>query len=241
MTAMCGIRIRRPILGPWFNELGVPSAPIARTRIRSRCVVLVAVCVGFSMLSRRATAATRYRVASRWSVVCVVVVPPIGYAILFGLLTLVGPLPSDAPIRRVAYLLALPTIIGILVGLNFCTLLAATAVGVTTRRRFAKWNEIAAIVFTRGDDPRSFEVGVLVKPGANPPWSTPMPVREGEVLTDLPLRVRVPRSKFSADRLAWAIDRFADPGTALVERTAMGVIVHRQGAFPHPAGRDRNN
>lgn len=68
-----------------------------------------------------------------------------------------------------------------------------------------------------------------------------MPVREGEVLTDLPLRVRVPRSKFSADRLAWAIDRFADPGTALVERTAMGVIVHRQGAFPHPAGRDRNN
>lgn len=169
MTAMCGIRIRRPILGPWFNELGVPSAPIARTRIRSRCVVLVAVCVGFSMLSRRATAATRYRVASRWSVVCVVVVPPIGYAILFGLLTLVGPLPSDAPIRRVAYLLALPTIIGILVGLNFCTLLAATAVGVTTRRRFAKWNEIAAIVFTRGDDPRSVEVGVLVKPGANPP------------------------------------------------------------------------
>lgn len=167
------------------------------------------------------------------------VLTPILYVVLFAVLRVVGPLPSDS-LRGSGFVLALPMIIAIYVAMNFCTLFAVTSVGVTTRLAVAKWSHVRAIVYTRAGAPGSVEVGVVATPDADL-WSKPMPVRAGEVLTDLPMRVRIPDSKFSADRLAFTIARFAGPGTELVEQIDSGFGARHVCVFGNPAGGLRNN
>lgn len=97
-------------------------------------------------------------------------------------------------------------------------LFEGSSLGVVFPRYLAKWPNVAQVVFTAGSRPGTVEIGVRLVPQPNAP-SDPMPVREGQLLTDLPARGVVPQRLFDLDRLRWVLNQSGRRDVALIERT----------------------
>ncbi|OBA78594.1 hypothetical protein A9W99_23270 [Mycobacterium sp. 1164966.3] len=100
--------------------------------------------------------------------------------------------------------------------LSTSTLFMGDCNGLMFRKTLAHWDLVSQVVFTAGSRPGTVEIGTALRPGAK---LNPMPVKDGQVLTDLPLRTVVPRGKFDIDRMRWVLNQSGRQDIPLVERS----------------------
>ncbi|OHV03072.1 hypothetical protein [Mycobacterium talmoniae] len=81
------------------------------------------------------------------------------------------------------------------------------------------WDAVAQVVFAAGSKPGTVEIGVRPRPDAT---LEPRPVRDGQLLTDLPCRTVVLARKFDVDAMRWVLNQSGRRDIALVERTPAG-------------------
>ncbi|ORB50343.1 hypothetical protein BST43_22450 [Mycobacteroides saopaulense] len=79
------------------------------------------------------------------------------------------------------------------------------------------WDTIDGVVVTTA--PGTVEIGLILAPGAE---VKPAKNKPGEVLTDLPVRVLVPDTKFDLEAMKWALNQSGRTDVPLIERTPDG-------------------
>lgn len=79
------------------------------------------------------------------------------------------------------------------------------------------WDTIDGVVVTTA--PGTVEIGLILAPGAE---VTSAKNKPGEILTDLPLRVLVPDTKFDLEAMKWALNQSGRTDVPLIERTPDG-------------------
>lgn len=79
------------------------------------------------------------------------------------------------------------------------------------------WETIDAVVVTTA--PGTVEIGLILAPAVK---VTPAKKKRGEVLTDLPVRVLVPDTKFDLEGMKWALNQSGRTDVPLIERTPDG-------------------
>ena len=79
------------------------------------------------------------------------------------------------------------------------------------------WETIDGVVVTTA--PGTVEIGLILAPGVE---VKPAKVKRGEVLTDLPVRVLVPDTKFDLEGMKWALNQSGRTDVPLIERTPEG-------------------
>lgn len=79
------------------------------------------------------------------------------------------------------------------------------------------WETIDGVVVTTG--PGTVEIGLILAPGAE---VKPARAKRREVLTDLPVRVLVPDTKFDLEGMKWALNQSGRTNVPLIERTPDG-------------------
>ncbi|GFG67501.1 hypothetical protein MKUB_49910 [Mycobacterium kubicae] len=103
--------------------------------------------------------------------------------------------------------------------LSTSTLFIGDCNGLTFRKTLVHWDCVSQVVITAGIKPSTLEIGARSFYGVK---LDPIPVREGQVLTDLPCRIVVPRSKFDIERMVWVLNQSGRQDITLIERTADG-------------------
>lgn len=196
-------------------------------------VVAVAIAGALMLCANRFLGRIRYWVSTRHApVVLVAMLVLVGLTVLG--VAVIAAVTGDDDIAGV--MIGAITIGGVLIVLNVHTkmtnLLVMSAHGVIVRRRPLPWSSVAAIVVT--DHPDTVEIGIRATPTA---MLSALPVRPEESLTDLPMRVMVPREKFDLDRVNWAVNQSGRTDVPILRRTVAGESVLRMSNHrPVPGG-----
>ncbi|WP_155769442.1 hypothetical protein [Mycobacterium asiaticum] len=116
---------------------------------------------------------------------------------------------------RVAKSVIIAAVLGALVfHLSTSTLFMGDCNGLLFRKTLVHWDSVAQVVYTVGAGAGTVEIGARLRPGVN---IKAMPVRDGQVLVDLPVRTVVSRSKFDVDRMRWVLNQSGRQDIALVQ------------------------
>jgi hypothetical protein len=156
----------------------------------------------------------RYRIAAEWAGLWLLLIS----AGVVGVIWAAGTMHL-LPERFVGRMILPIAVAAVVFYLSTSTLFTGDCYGLRFRRTLVGWQHISQVVFTAGSKPGTFEIGARVQAGA--PQSS-LPVKAGQVLTDLPFRTVVSQNRFDITRLCWVLDQSGRQDLKLVERTADG-------------------
>ncbi|MCV7314878.1 hypothetical protein H7J77_04910 [Mycolicibacillus parakoreensis] len=190
------------------------SATVAWTVVVVAAVVAVAAAVG----ARNAIRQMRYRIAVALAGLRLLAIVVGGVVMIWAMGQLAHVVGLTWGWQALKLVLALAVVAGLGYHLATSTLFIGDVAGLRFRATLVRWKDISEVVIAADDARGTVEIGAAGRDA--PP--TPMPVRDNEVLTDLPYRTVVRARSFSLDRLRWAMNQSGRDDIALVERIGDG-------------------
>src|SRR5690625_2399506 len=174
-----------------------PTATAAWIVVTVAAVLTVAATLG----ARNAIRQMRYRIAVALAGLRLTAIGVGGVALIWAM----GQLARIVGLTWGWQALKLVVVLAVVAGLGYhlatSTLFIGDVLGLRFRATLARWKDLTQVVIAADDARGTVEIGAAGRDA--PP--TPMPVRDGEVLTDLPYRPVGRARSFSVDRLRWAM------------------------------------